>query len=211
VDIFNATSGEWTTANLSVGRYGLAATSVQDLVLFGGGLANVTVSGGVFSNVVDIFNATSGEWTTANLSVARYQLAAASVNDLALFGGGLDNTFSEVVDIFHWASTTKTSTTTTIAHDSTNDVGVIAGSVIGGIVGVALIVLIIGFYLQRKRRLSKTINSNSMELRTTSLVAVASKLELGVVPSTVKDVTVQERIGSGAFGDVFRGLMNVMM
>ena len=41
-------------------------------------------------NTVDIFNATSGVWTTAALSVARYNLAATSLpNDgLAIFAGG---------------------------------------------------------------------------------------------------------------------------
>ena len=41
-------------------------------------------------NTVDIFNAKSGVWTTAALSVARYALAATSLpNDgLAIFAGG---------------------------------------------------------------------------------------------------------------------------
>ncbi len=41
-------------------------------------------------NTVDIFNATSGVWTTAALSVPRYLLAATSLpNDgLAIFAGG---------------------------------------------------------------------------------------------------------------------------
>ena len=42
-------------------------------------------------NTVDIFNAASGEWSTAALSVARYNLAATSLPDqgLAIFAGGL--------------------------------------------------------------------------------------------------------------------------
>ena len=41
-------------------------------------------------NTVDIFNATSGVWTTAALSVARYGLAATSLPNegLAIFAGG---------------------------------------------------------------------------------------------------------------------------
>jgi hypothetical protein len=44
----------------------------------------------VFSNVVDIFNATSGTWSTAALSVARYDLAATSLPNVgvAIFAGG---------------------------------------------------------------------------------------------------------------------------
>ena len=41
-------------------------------------------------SAVDIFNASSGKWTTAALSVARYYLAATSLPNqrLAIFAGG---------------------------------------------------------------------------------------------------------------------------
>jgi hypothetical protein len=41
------------------------------------------------SNVVDVYNSATGAWTTAQLSVARYGLAAASVGNVALFAGGI--------------------------------------------------------------------------------------------------------------------------
>jgi hypothetical protein len=43
-----------------------------------------------YSNAVDIFNAASGSWSTAALSVARSDLAATSLPDqeLAIFAGG---------------------------------------------------------------------------------------------------------------------------
>jgi hypothetical protein len=46
----------------------------------------------VVSDVVDIFNGTSGEWTSARLSVARYGLAATSLSTqgLAFFAGGFE-------------------------------------------------------------------------------------------------------------------------
>ena len=45
---------------------------------------------GVYSNAVDIFDATSGRWTTAALSVARDVFAATSLPEqgLAIFAGG---------------------------------------------------------------------------------------------------------------------------
>ncbi len=45
-----------------------------------------------FSKVVDIFNASSGRWTTAELNEARYFLAATSLpsQGLAIFAGGFD-------------------------------------------------------------------------------------------------------------------------
>ena len=47
-------------------------------------------SGGVGSNVVDIFDVSSGRWSTAVLSVGRYYLAATSLPNqgLAIFAGG---------------------------------------------------------------------------------------------------------------------------
>jgi hypothetical protein len=54
-------------------------------------------AGGRYFNAVDIFNVTSGTWSTANLSVARYDLAATSLpNDgVAIFAGGY-STFCDV-------------------------------------------------------------------------------------------------------------------
>ena len=40
------------------------------------------------SDVVDIYNSATGAWTTAQLSVARSQLAATSVGTKAIFAGG---------------------------------------------------------------------------------------------------------------------------
>ena len=40
------------------------------------------------SNVVDVYNGLTGAWSTAQLSVARQDLAAASVGNVALFAGG---------------------------------------------------------------------------------------------------------------------------
>ena len=47
----------------------------------------VTAGNGL-SNAVDLYNSTSGTWSTAQLSVARYELAATSVGNVAIFAGG---------------------------------------------------------------------------------------------------------------------------
>ncbi len=39
-------------------------------------------------NRVDLYNSASGTWSTAQLSVARSQLAATSVGKVAIFAGG---------------------------------------------------------------------------------------------------------------------------
>ncbi len=130
VDIFNRVTGMWSTAQLSMKRRAMGATSVGNVALFaGGGVADGTcvmvVAGyvveclsfdrmclqqqhaksyfchlllshssgsshtaGVKSNVVDLYNVTAGTWSTVELSVARRNLAATTVRNLALFAGG---------------------------------------------------------------------------------------------------------------------------
>jgi hypothetical protein len=54
-------------------------------------LMRVTAGGGasvVVFNAVDLYNSASGTWSTAQLSVARYQLSATSVGNVAIFAGG---------------------------------------------------------------------------------------------------------------------------
>ncbi len=46
-------------------------------------------AGNGWSNAVDLYNGASGTWSTAQLSVARYSLAATSVGNVAIFAGGL--------------------------------------------------------------------------------------------------------------------------
>ena len=43
------------------------------------------------SNAVDLYNSASGTWSTAQLSVARFLLAATSVGNVAIFAGGSGN------------------------------------------------------------------------------------------------------------------------
>ncbi len=46
------------------------------------------VASGDVPNAVDLYNSASGTWSTAQLSVARYDLAATSVGNVAIFAGG---------------------------------------------------------------------------------------------------------------------------
>ena len=50
-------------------------------------------AGAAVFNVVDVYNGATGAWSTAQLSVARYVLAAASVGNVALFAGGFNGAF----------------------------------------------------------------------------------------------------------------------
>ena len=40
------------------------------------------------SNAVDLYNSASGTWSTAQLSVSRFSLAATSVGNVTIFAGG---------------------------------------------------------------------------------------------------------------------------
>ena len=153
VDIFNVTSGAWSTAALSVARWNLAATSLPNLgvAIFAGGsgtclyvdfcifacfvfcslgnrmlewtevwlliaCANLMPCAGgsnwqsILYNVVDIFNVTSGTWSTAALSAPRRDLAATSLpnHGVAIFAGGQstcchdDFSYLRVLRCFGW-------------------------------------------------------------------------------------------------------------
>ncbi len=51
-------------------------------------VALVGSSGPIYFNAVDLFNSASVAWSTAQLSVARRDLAATSVGNVAIFAGG---------------------------------------------------------------------------------------------------------------------------
>jgi hypothetical protein len=85
------------TSQLSEARYSLAATSSGEIVFFGGG-QNATGA----SDRVDIYNVSSGSWTTAILSIPRWGLAATSLGSLVFFAGGWDGTtYYNQVDIYN--------------------------------------------------------------------------------------------------------------
>ena len=84
VDLFDSSTGMWSTAQLSVARSYLAATSVGNIAIFAGGFP----AGGFASDVVDLFDITTGLWSTAQLSVARVFLASTSLGKVAIFAGG---------------------------------------------------------------------------------------------------------------------------
>lgn len=68
-----------TVTGLSVARNALAATTVGNYALFGGG---------IYFNTVDAYDKSLTRTTATSLSAARGSLAAVSIGDYALFGGG---------------------------------------------------------------------------------------------------------------------------
>lgn len=66
VDIFDSRTGTWTSSRLSVARSRLAASGNGNIAIFAGGSENDAYGGSneVISRVVDIYNYTSGQWTS---------------------------------------------------------------------------------------------------------------------------------------------------
>ena len=68
----------------------VACQSLYDVVVLSdcGRLLTLESVAAGFSNVVDLYNSTTGAWSTAQLSVARADIVSASVGSVALFAGG---------------------------------------------------------------------------------------------------------------------------
>lgn len=89
-----------TTASLSQGRSSPVAATAGNKAIFAGGKP---ASGSSRSNVVDIYDVVTGEWSTATLSQARTALAAAAIGKKVFIAGGLlsgECGYSDVVDIY---------------------------------------------------------------------------------------------------------------
>jgi hypothetical protein len=94
--------GLWSSGRLSTARYLLAATSLQDQVIFAGG-----ATGSTHNCVVDRYSASTDSWSQECLSVARSWLSAASISfsspssaAFALVAGGYTTSASNRIDIF---------------------------------------------------------------------------------------------------------------
>jgi hypothetical protein len=135
VDIFNADTGQWSTAALSQSREYLSATSVGDYALFAGGAPGNFV--GV--TTVDLFDIRTGSWSTASLSVGRWGIAATSAGQYALFAGG--DSFASRVDIFNastqqWSTATLSTPRAALAATSVGQYALFAGGLDNSPTGV---------------------------------------------------------------------------
>ena len=123
----------WTTTNLSVARWELAATSVGPKALFAGG-RDFTSDPPTLFNVVDIYDLVTDSWTMANLSVARYDLVATSLGTKAFFAGGTIKGYgqSNVVDICDWVTDTWASAKLSYPRNSLSAASVRNKALFGG-------------------------------------------------------------------------------
>ncbi len=83
VEIYNVDMDSWSQANLSVARGGMGAATTGNKIVFAGGFTKDTAYNIVLSSVVDIYDVSSGGWSTSQLPVASsYSCAAASGNQI---------------------------------------------------------------------------------------------------------------------------------
>jgi len=99
-----------TATALSVARGSLAATTLGNYALFGGGLATG------YSAVVDAYDTSLTRSTPTALSFAREYLSATTVGNYALFGGGEAGSYSAVVDAYDTSLTRTTPTALSVAR-----------------------------------------------------------------------------------------------
>jgi hypothetical protein len=99
VDIYDASTNSWSTAELSKARAYLAAATIGNKIFFAGGS-----SFGLGSNVVDVYDNSSNTWTTSSLSQGRSYLSATTVGSKIFFAGGSQgpwaSNISTRIDIF---------------------------------------------------------------------------------------------------------------
>jgi Secretion system C-terminal sorting domain/Kelch motif len=113
VDIFNLATQQWTTAQLSVPRSGIAAAQLGKKILFAGGDFN---NAAYYSNV-DIYDTLTNQWTVYNLPIRCTNMAAVSHKGKAYFGGGTDGDYAlKTVHIYDGATDTWTMKELSIAR-----------------------------------------------------------------------------------------------
>jgi hypothetical protein len=87
-----------TITPLREGRNGLAATTVGNYALFGGGYRSS--HGGDYLDTVDSYDSNLTRGTLSPLRLNRFRLAATTVGNYALFGGGSGGLSVDTVDAY---------------------------------------------------------------------------------------------------------------
>lgn len=103
VEIYDTQTGDWDYAELSVPRATVMAIGLEDKVLFAGGAtAGPFFSNPVGSNVIDIYDLNTGEWSTTTLPEPKGWGSVVRAGNRVFFAGGLldNNTMSKRIDIY---------------------------------------------------------------------------------------------------------------
>ena len=119
VDAYNLSLTRSTTA-LSIARMCDDATTVGNYALFSGGWdGKALINGGVIVDTIDAYNASLTRSIPDGLSVVRNYLAATTVGNYALFGGGYDHdagTRTDTVDVYNSSLTRSIAAALSVAR-----------------------------------------------------------------------------------------------
>lgn len=85
VDIYDIAANTWSTAELCVERYLIAAVAAGNKIFFGGGEWH---DGTLPVDSVDIYDVSTNTWKVTHLSTAGHSIAAATVGNKVFFAGG---------------------------------------------------------------------------------------------------------------------------
>ena len=121
VDAYNTSLTRSTPTALSSARTYLAATSIGNYALFAGGNDGRHTSTTTTYSTVDAYNTSLTRSTPTSLSVGRACLAATSIGDYALFGGGGVNKFQSnysTVDAYNLYLTKSTPTSLSVSRNN---------------------------------------------------------------------------------------------
>jgi hypothetical protein len=84
VDIYDISTQTWSTTQLSIARYGIAAIAAGNKVYFAGGRSLSLDSP---SSRIDIYDVVSNTWSIAQLSEPRLNTSTATVGNKIMFAG----------------------------------------------------------------------------------------------------------------------------
>ncbi len=86
---------QWSQERLSVARADHVGTESNGQIYFAGG----DTGSAVLTSSVEVYDLTSGTWSTMALSTPRFRLAAAACDGIVAFAGGRRQVWGEVTDI----------------------------------------------------------------------------------------------------------------
>jgi len=119
VDIYDASSGSWSKADLSTERQGVTAAVVGNKVLFAGGFGYAVGNNWGEFNTVDIYDNSNNSWSTTALSQARMDITATTAGNKVYFAGGRSGVnASNAIDIFD--ATTNSWSVSSLQQPRTN-------------------------------------------------------------------------------------------
>ncbi len=82
--IYDNNTQSWPTANLSVGRYELTATALENKIYFAGGIINMYD----ISSAIDIYDVSTNTWSTTQLNQPRTGHVGILANNKIFWAGG---------------------------------------------------------------------------------------------------------------------------